>query len=314
MQASRRPQVWIEAWSPDYGTSFDSPGLDSSIEQVSPYVETPDWAPISPELDRLPPVAFVDGVVRVDSRAFAATEQGLALGLCASVGVGSVVSSGRGASFGPAEVQRSAIFGSGAEFTLPGAPGGVCYQPRSVSGSGPESLLAELSAVRDHAEVEMSRRLAIGGYLVIADGPLRTRREHLEIVGLIKSHHKTYLSPELEPVIGRLRAGERSPLFAFGDVRPRYGWYLRLAAMEGEHPWAGIARCECSASLSLQRAVQLADLTAAHLPRFGSRSFWDPRAPQNLVPIAALEHRLWHLLGDRQIVFRQLRSAMANQK
>ncbi|MGH2810135.1 MAG: hypothetical protein ACRDIA_04550, partial [Actinomycetota bacterium] len=76
-------------------------------------------------------------------------------------------------------------------------------------------------------------------------------------------------------------------------------------------PWAGIARCECSASLPLTKAVELADMISANLPRFASRSYWDPRAPQNLVPIAALERRLWHLLGDRQIIYRQLRSAVA---
>ena len=82
-------------------------------------------------------------------------------------------------------------------------------------------------------------------------------------------------------------------------------------ASPGGHPWAGVARCEVSASLPLPRAVELADLTAAHLPRFASKPFWDSRSPQNLVPIAALERRLWHLQGDRQIVLRRIRSAVA---
>ncbi|MGH2773351.1 MAG: hypothetical protein ACRDIU_09490, partial [Actinomycetota bacterium] len=191
------------------------------------------------------------------------------------------------------------------------AAGRLVYQPRAVPGSGPEGLMNELTSVRSHAEVEMARRLALSGYVVVADGPLLSRRENLEIVGLIKSHHKTYLPESQESVVHALAPGQRSPLFAFGRMRPRYGWYLRLAGMENEHPWAGIARCECSASLPLTKAVELADMISANLPRFASRSYWDPRAPQNLVPIAALERRLWHLLGDRQIVYRQLRSAVA---
>jgi hypothetical protein len=66
-----------------------------------------------------------------------------------------------------------------------------------------------------------------------------------------------------------------------------------------------------SASLPLHRAVELADLTALHLPRFASKPFWDSRSPQNLVPIATLERRLWHLQGDRQLVLRRIRSAVA---
>ena len=45
--------------------------------------------------------------------------------------------------------------------------------------------------------------------------------------------------------------------------------------------------------------------------RFASKPFWDTRSPQNLVPIATLERRLWHLQGDRQLVLRRIRSAVA---
>jgi hypothetical protein len=103
-------------------------------------------------------------------------------------------------------------------------------------------------------------------------------------------------------------------VFAFGVIRPRYSWYLRLAECPGQHPWAGIARCEVTAAVSLGRAAELADLTARHLPRFASKAFWDARAPQNLVPVAGLERRLWHLLGDRELVYRRLRSALAGER
>jgi hypothetical protein len=56
-------------------------------------------------------------------------------------------------------------------------------------------------------------------------------------------------------------------------------------------------------------AVELADASAGILPRFASLPHWDPRAPQNLVPIAGLEKRLRHLLGDRVLVNRMIRDA-----
>jgi hypothetical protein len=55
----------------------------------------------------------------------------------------------------------------------------------------------------------------------------------------------------------------------------------------------------------------IADRCAAVLPTVGSEPHIDPRAPQNLVPIAALERHLRHLLGDAGLVLRSLRSALA---
>jgi hypothetical protein len=43
----------------------------------------------------------------------------------------------------------------------------------------------------------------------------------------------------------------------------------------------------------------------------GSEPHIEPRAPQNLVPIAALERDLRHRLGDAGLVLRALRSAVA---
>ena len=45
------------------------------------------------------------------------------------------------------------------------------------------------------------------------------------------------------------------------------------------------------------------------LPRFASRAYKDPRAPQNLTPIAGLERRLRGLLGDPRLLHRSLTSA-----
>ena len=70
-------------------------------------------------------------------------------------------------------------------------------------------------------------------------------------------------------------------------------------------------RCELPAAGSVVAAVERADLVSACLPRFASQAHKEPRAPQNLVPIAGLEQRLRHLLGDPFVLERALRVAAA---
>jgi uncharacterized protein len=112
-------------------------------------------------------------------------------------------------------------------------------------------------------------------------------------------------------VVVALRPRERTPLFQFGRIRPRYSWYTRIAEAADQHPWAAVARCEVSATVGLRRAAGLADHVSYHLPRFASKGFWDSRAPQNLVPIASLERKLWSLLGSRELILRRIRSGVA---
>ena len=52
-----------------------------------------------------------------------------------------------------------------------------------------------------------------------------------------------------------------------------------------------------------------ADRTALTLPRYASQPHRDPRAPQNLLPIAGLERALKRRLGDAALLERQLRAA-----
>jgi hypothetical protein len=53
----------------------------------------------------------------------------------------------------------------------------------------------------------------------------------------------------------------------------------------------------------------VADRVTAVLPVVASEPHLDPRAPQNLVPIAALERELRRRLGDPAFVYRALREA-----
>ena len=69
-------------------------------------------------------------------------------------------------------------------------------------------------------------------------------------------------------------------------------------------------RCEASGHLPLADVVAIADRTAALLPLVASEPHIDPRAPQNLVPIGALERQLRHRMGDPGLVYRALRAAV----
>lgn len=310
-----KSRIWVEAWSPEYGASYEvAGGLAPTDEEVAPTVEveTSHWAPITPPEADWPPAAFLDGVSRVDARAFLDAGPLVIPGLCGSVGAGSVMIDGR-ASFGPIQIRRSVVFGSGAEGSLPPIDPALTYESRAVPGSKPEELNEGLQDLRSGVEDALAMQLAREGWLVIADGPARVR-EPLAVVGMIKSHHKAYLNPDLEPVVRALAPGQRTPVFLFGIIRPRYSWYLRLTGDAGQHPWAAVVRCEVTAALSKERAFELADATSRHLPRYASKPFWDGRAPQNLVPIATLERRLWHLLGDREIVYRKIRSALTRDR
>jgi hypothetical protein len=129
-------------------------------------------------------------------------------------------------------------------------------------------------------------------------------------MGYVKSHRRSYLPDS--SIIGTLPAAHRTPLFTIGEGRfRRYSWYLRLSDRAGGHSWVGVVRCEASASLDRETVARIADRSAAVLPKVGSEPHIEPRAPQNLVPIAALERDLRHRLGDAGLVLRALRSAVA---
>jgi hypothetical protein len=58
-------------------------------------------------------------------------------------------------------------------------------------------------------------------------------------------------------------------------------------------------------------AATVADEVAATIPRYAGVPHRDPRAPQNLQPIGALETHLRHLLGDPGLAYRAVREAVA---
>ena len=72
---------------------------------------------------------------------------------------------------------------------------------------------------------------------------------------------------------------------------------------------SGIVRCELAGLGTVADAARRANMVAATLPRYASEPHKEPRAPQNLYPIAGLENDLRHKLGDRDVMERALRVA-----
>ncbi|BCS35955.1 hypothetical protein TBR22_A51900 [Luteitalea sp. TBR-22] len=142
-----------------------------------------------------------------------------------------------------------------------------------------------------------------GGALGGAD-----RRRMPDIVGLIKRVYKLYVPESHRPVLARLGAGQRTPVFLIGqEARARYSWFLRLAAPgPAESDMSGLVRLEVSARSGLEVARRLADEAATRLPAFAPSSARDPRAPQNLMPFGALEDHLRHQMGDARLIRRKI--------
>jgi hypothetical protein len=81
----------------------------------------------------------------------------------------------------------------------------------------------------------------------------------------------------------------------------------------GDSELAGIVRLEVSEAVGLDVAKRLADASAAVLPRFVPKRWRDPRSPQNLLPIGALETSLRRHMGDSRLIRRHIETLIASE-
>ncbi|HWO71439.1 MAG TPA: hypothetical protein VNP94_11905 [Actinomycetota bacterium] len=309
-----------DPWQPDHGMGFE-PVADEPPARVDPSVEREDWTrPLRPAAPggAEPPVWFVDGVRRVELRVVASEDGRRGFGLFGSFAAGAVRACGR-AAFGPHVVDRAIVVGGGiapepVEVEVGGAR--LAYRPVSEPGGDPDRPLHRLQREMQAAEVELAEEVAgAGGELVLADGRWGSQRPTASpVVGVVKRWSRDYLLPEQEGLVPRLAPGERTPLFGLADPDEplaRFAWYARIAPLRPEwHDHAGVVRCEVRAGVGLEAARELADRVTALLPRFAGRP-GDPRFPQNLAPVAALEAWLQHRLGHRGLIRRALVARLA---
>lgn len=307
----------IDPWDPEYGASaelevdLEPPvGLDLTSEVAG------DWQPIpAAALARVPSCAFVDGVRRIDARLFAEDGAVEVPALAGSWAVGCAWST-RPPKIDSVIVGRELVVGAGlAPDALAVEVGGrtIEFRPSSVPGSAPLDPLRGLQNAMRATEADLAKAILEGGEadLVVSDGPLSYFAPG-PAIGLVKRQSRSYLDPPRAAVLGALGSGDRTPIFKLGEQRlERFSWYLRLAprrAIEGT--MAGVVRLEVAASAGLGAAQELAELTGSVLPLFASKPVRDPRAPQNLYPVGALEAHLRRRLGDQYLIHRALEARL----
>ena len=242
----------VDPWDPEYGGSIEldpdlgpPAGLDLGVEVDGA------WSPVPAPASR-PGVccAFIDGVRRIDLRLFA--EEGDAAAPAPRRLVGGrlcvvVASAARSPTFGSAVSSWLVEVCPPTPLDVAIGGGSVRFEPRSVTGVTPLEPIQGLQNAMREAEATLAQDILSSGSaeLVISDGPL-TYFASGPAIGLVKRQSRAYLDGEHAQVLGRLRVGERTPIFKFGEQRlERYSWYLCLAprrAIDGA--MAGLVRLE----------------------------------------------------------------------
>lgn len=304
-------RIDLASWPADYGSPVTDDAAAATTVAVDFDNEVPQaaWAPVQPPAAGGQPVWFVDGVRRMEARAWLTRTDGTtAPGLVGSWAAGAIRCDDR-AVIAECRVQRglfSAIHERPA-LTISGLHFAGCDSRSDTDAALRNALQARMRGL----ELDVARDIAPDDELVVLDGPIR-RRLPGRAVGYVKTQHVEYLSEHLRPVVSTLGVGQRTPLFVLSsDAYRHWSWYLRLADV-GRHPWESIVRCETPADgVGLPSARALADEVTAMLPRYASAPHRDVRAPQNLYPIGGLERHLGHRLGDAGVIARYLRRAVA---
>jgi hypothetical protein len=317
-------RVRIDPWEVEYGDQTPLlPADDQPDEQVDHEIEVNDanWRAIKPTGDPTlhQRVVFIDGIRRLEARVHARQGERLIYGGFGSFAVGAVEVENSSAWFGALRIFRVAVLGAGER--LPGpihVRSNLIYQPESTPNTEVDGPLRYIQKSMRLAEATLARDLCSRDTLTIVDGPLSFEPERRGVaLGYIKRVHELYLSAKFLPLLGALPAGARTPMFGIQTVKSgfaRYSWFQRLADPgPGATEMHGIVRLEVAASVGVDAARDLANVAAAWLPRTAPKRARDPRSPQNLLPIGALEQKLRVALGDARLFRRWIEALVAKE-
>jgi hypothetical protein len=322
-------------WSPEYGSGLNAepePASTGPAAEVDVSIEGA-WTPRAPSAEPPAAVQIVDGVRRVEAHAIEdLASGGTAFGLFGSYAVGVVRCEGVRARILDGErtlrVRRRYLqaSGDGPDPELADREvraGGTALRFRAelpARAQAPNDLVAALNRLMLDEEARLAEELSEDeAVLTVVDGPLRLRAPGRRVVGYVKRTHRWYLAPAELGLLEALAAGERTPLFRISEggaepgrtVHERIAWFLRIADLGARfHHLAGIVRLEVPGALPVAEAAELADQTQLALPRLASSPIRDPRAPQNLTPVGALEDVLTRRLGDRRWIRRRIAAAL----
>jgi hypothetical protein len=316
-------QVRVDPWEVEYGAELpleDVPEEAAADVALDVEVAPEAWQAIVPPPETAPArMVFVDGVRRIEARLIVRGAAGVCHGAFGSHAVGAVAVANGRASHESILADRIAVVSSGQSLPGPVAVSAALTY-RALSTASPEAD-GPLRAIHNEmrlAEERLARAVADEqGTLVVVDGPL-TFEDPVRggAVGYIKRLFKLYLPEQCLDLLASLPAGARTPLFALRSTRrfARYAWFMRLACPHAaESDLSGIVRLEVSESVGVEAARRYANATASLLPRFAPGRSRDPRSPQNLLPIGALESRLRRHLGDPRLIRRHIESLIARE-
>jgi hypothetical protein len=300
-------KLYVEEWQAHYGSPLQMDGDEAEgsgvlVEDSATFAIAP--APVEPPAR----LAFVDGVRRGDGFLYLEEDGLLSHGVAGAHACGAVLCDGARPRVDHIRLDRLAIWGAGRLAELAPHPAGYAWRSVSIADTDHDAPLRALQKRMRDGEGRLAEQLALDGWAVVCDGPLNyARSTDLPVCGFVKTHHRPLLPLEERPRIAELGRAQRTPLFALSD---RYSCYLRLVERsDGHGPWHGVARIEFPQSAGLEQARRSADAMTLTLPRYAGVAHVDPRAPQNLQPIGALEAQLKHRLGDERQAALAVRAA-----
>ena len=310
--AKLSPRIFVEPWSADYGSPMQIDETDEANGSAH-LIDEEGFAFVAPQPIEPIAMAFVDGVRRQEAALSQWHDGHSVAGIAGAYAVGAVVAHpGMTPIFSHEVVDRLVIWSSGLTGELPTSSSGWRWREDATSDPNPAAPIRRLQELMRRSEARLADTLAEEGYLVVMDGTLwfASAYDKRNVAGYVKTHHVRLL-PEAEAQrLPELPSGHRTTIFRT-DAN-RYACYLRLAPRSPFHaPMSGIVRLEFSGSLPLDEVRIMANRFTVALPLFAGIAHVDPRAPQNLQPIGALETRLRHLLGDAALAERAVRDAVA---
>ena len=321
----------MEPW----GNNYEQPiqiveDLALSESDVNPTVETEDWENFeSPKARSLPNhLIFIDGRRRIDAPLVGGDGNSITYGVFGTIAVGAVLVDRTIPQASCTEISIRRVLGFGGEqeaiSTLIPCPLGskakLLYEAvKRKSENTPLSRTLIVQTEMLAAEEELVKKVATkdANTLVIRDGPLRYESP-IFTLGYVKTMHKNYLTEKYAALLWQLLPGQRTPIFKINiQNKSRLSWYLKSgnsqhSPQKAYHDLHGIVRLELSGNTPWLEAQEIANRSTDLIPKYASHPSRDPRAPQNLTPVGALERELGRYMGDAGVIQRRVQHFLAS--
>lgn len=324
----------IDPWGTDYDASVGIQQDETPMHHtIDPTVEQQNWQQCKPTATPVLPrkIVFIDGRRRLDARFLGKEGQEIIYGAFATIAVGAVVIDcmSRQASCLTPVIRRAIALGGNRPppLTRIPCPLGSCAQltydmllTDTHNDARTPLTLIQKAMLLEEAKLAMQLD-EDRDTLVIRDGPLlhQPYKVPQHTLGYVKTMGKAYLSGDYAHLLWQLAIGERTPIFAIGHnghPQKHWSWYLRSGQVNTTlHPHQhlhGLVRLDVYGEVALAKTKQLADLSTFLIPHYASHPSRDPRAPQNLTPVGALEKQLSRYMGDKLVIERRLRSFLSS--